>query len=195
MKWQNPWVACALMIGLVPLTSASGQDRNHPETMLGQQREAMKRVAFMDGVWRGPAWTVLPNGEKRHLTQTERIGPFLDGTLKVIEGRGYEADGKATFNALGVISYDLAKKNYMMRSYAQGYSGDFVLSLNDSGFTWEVQAGPGMTMRYSATVKDGTWKEVGDRVVKGKDPVRFFEMELKRIGDSKWPIEGTIPPK
>ena len=31
-----------------------------------------------------------------------------------------------------------------------------------------------MTIHYTAVVKDGTWREVGDRVVPGKDPVRFF---------------------
>ena len=82
-----------------------------------------------------------------------------------------------------------------MRSYAQGYSGDFVLNLNDTGYTWEVPAGPGMTIRYTPTVKDGAWKEVGDRIAKGKEPVRFFEMELKRISDSNWPMVGTISPK
>ena len=39
----------------------------------------------MDGVWRGPSWTILPSGEKHVGTQTERIGPFLDGSVKVIE--------------------------------------------------------------------------------------------------------------
>ena len=44
----------------------------------------------MDGTWRGPAWTLLPSGEKHELTQTERVGSMLDGSIKVIEGRGYE---------------------------------------------------------------------------------------------------------
>lgn len=184
-----------VLLSLMPAAVAYGQDRYSPEALLGPQREAMKKLAYMDGVWRGPAWTILPNGKKHDITQTERIGPFLDGTLKVIEGRGYESEDKVTFNAMGIISYDLEKKHFTMRSYAQGHSGDFVLNLNDNGYTWEVPAGPGMTIRYTATVKNGAWKEVGDRIAKGKEPVRFFEMELKRISDSNWPIAGTIAPK
>ncbi len=42
-------------------------------------------------------------GEVHAITQTQRVGPFLDGSLKVIEGSGYEADGQVGFNALGVI--------------------------------------------------------------------------------------------
>ncbi|MFT3880291.1 MAG: hypothetical protein QM703_11595 [Gemmatales bacterium] len=185
-------VSCLMFSMVSPVL---GQGGYNPEAMLGPQREAMKKLAHINGVWRGPAWTILPNGQKHHITQTERIGPFLDGTLKVIEGRGYEPDGRVTFNAFGVISYDLQKKQYMMRSYAQGYSGDFELKMNETGYSWEVPAGPGMTIRYAATIKDGVWKEVGDRIVKDKEPVRFFEMELKRIGDSDWPSAGTIPPK
>lgn len=187
---------CSSLVLLVTvILPAQGQDRYHPEAILSAQRDAMKRLAFMDGVWRGPAWTILPNGQKHDITQTERIGPFLDGTVKVIEGRGYEADGKVTFNAMGIVSYDVAKKTFSMRSYAQGRSGDYTLTPTADGFVWEIPAGPGMTIRYTATVKDGTWKEVGDRIVKDKAPIRFFEMNLKRVGDSTWPACEAIAPR
>jgi hypothetical protein len=112
----------------------------------------------------------------------------------VIEGRGYEPDGKVSFNALGIISYDVGRRAYSMRSYAMGQSGDFPVTLTADGFTWTIPAGP-MTIRYAAVVKDGTWTEVGDRIAPGKDPVRFFEMRLTRVGDSDWPGAGAIPPR
>jgi hypothetical protein len=52
-----------------------------------------------------------------------------------------------------------------------------------------------MTIRYTATIKDGTWTEVGDRILPGKDPVRFLELNVKRISDTKWPEEGAVAPK
>src|SRR5512132_3428522 len=110
-----------------------GQGRPDP-TLIVTQREAMKPLAYMDGVWRGPAWTILQSGEKHTITQTERIGPFLDGSVKVIEGRGYDADGKVTFNAFGTISYDPAKHAYTLHSYAQGYVGDFALKVTPDGY-------------------------------------------------------------
>ncbi len=186
-------VPMLLMIAGAAIT-ALGQDRQDPATLIAAQREAMQRLAFMDGVWRGPAWTIFPSGEKHTITQTERIGPFLDGSVKVIEGRGYEPDGKATFNAFGIISYDLSKRVYTMRSYAQGRVGDFVLTPTPDGFVWEIPAGS-MTIRYTAVVKDGTWREVGDRVMPGKEPVRFFEMNLKRVGDTSWPAGEAVSPK
>lgn len=82
-------LAVLMMMGGVPLT-ASGQGRPDPTALIAAQREALVPLAYMDGVWRGSAWIMLPSGEKHIITQTERIGPFLDGSIKVIEGRGYE---------------------------------------------------------------------------------------------------------
>ena len=186
-----------VVLGVAVVANASfatAQERPDPAALLAAQREAMAAFAFMDGVWRGPATTVRPSGEKHAITQTERIGSLLGGTVKVIEGRGYEPDGKTTFNALGIISYSVATKTYSMRSYAMGYSGDFVVQRTSDGFTWDIPAGP-VTIRYNAIVKDGTWTEVGDRIVPGKDPVRFFEMQLRRVGDSDWPGAGAIAPQ
>lgn len=173
---------------------APGQGRPDPASLIAAQREAMAPLAFMDGVWRGPAWTILPSGEKHNVTQTERIGPFLDGSVKVIEGRGYDAEGKVTFNAFGTISYNPATHVYTLHSYAQGNVGDFVLTTSADGYVWEIPAGP-VTIRYTAVIKDGAWHEVGDRIMPGKDPIRFFEMNLKRVGDTTWPAAGAISPK
>lgn len=171
-----------------------GQGRPDPAKLLSAQKEAMARLSFMDGVWRGSAWTLLPSGEKHTITQTERIGPFLDGSVKVIEGRGYDPDGKVTFNAFGTVSFNPATQAYTLHSHAMGQVGDFNLTPTAEGYVWEIPAGP-TTIRYTATIKGGAWLEVGDRMMAGKDPVRFFEMNLKRLGDTTWPASGAIPPK
>ncbi len=166
---------------------------NAPALIAGQ-RQAMAPLSYMDGVWRGTAWTLLPSGTKHTITQTERIGPFLDGSVKVIEGRGYDPDGKVTFNAFGTISVDPATGAFTLHSYAMGQVGDFELKPTADGYTWEIPAGP-VTLRYTAVIQAGTWREVGDRIVPGKEPVRFFEMNLKRVGDTNWPAGGAVPPK
>lgn len=157
------------------------------------QAEAMKRLARMDGVWRGPAWTITPAG-RHEVTQTERIGPLLGGTLKIIEGRGYNPDGTTGFNAFAVVSYEPDTGAYNLRSYAMGRAGDFKFVPTAEGYDWEIPAGPA-TIRYSATVKDGVLHEVGHRIAPGEPPVQFFEMTLKRLGDSAWPAAGAVAPK
>jgi hypothetical protein len=64
------------------------------------------------------------------------------------------------------------RKAYNLRSYALGHSGDFAL----------------------VPIED-TLVEVGDRVVTGREPLRVFEMRLKRIGDTEWPAANPVSPK
>ena len=175
-------------------TPVSAQGRPDPAETLAAQRGAMAPLEMLDGVWRGTAHITLPSGEQRTLIQTERVGPLLEGSVKVIEGRGYGPDGSLDFNAFATISYDPATKGYRMRSYAQGSVGDFELVPNSEGFAWVIPAGS-MTIRYTATVKDGRWQEVGDRIMPGKDPVRFFEADLRRVGSTDWPAAGAPGPQ
>lgn len=170
------------------------QGRPDPAALLAAQREAMARLAFMDGTWRGTARTVLPSGESHSFVQTERVGPFLDGAVKVVEGRGYDAQGKLVFNAFGTIHFNPATRAFRIQSHAMGQSGEFPLTPKADGFVWESPAGP-MTIRYTATIKGGSWEEVGERIAPGQAPVRFHEMKLTRIGDCNWPAAGAVGPK
>jgi hypothetical protein len=162
--------------------------------LIALQRAAMVKLSFMDGVWRGPSWIMRPDGTKHSGTQTERIGPFLGGTVKVIEGRGYGENDTVTFNAFGIVSYDPTKRAHTLRSYALGMAGDFAFMPADSGYTWEIPAGP-VTIRYTAVVRRGKWREIGERVVPGGDAIQFFEMNLVRVSDTTWPGSGAIPPR
>ena len=99
---------------------AHSHERPDPAKLIQAQQQAMAKLAFMDGQWRGSAWTLLPSGEKHTLTQTERIGPMLDGAIKVVEGRGYDATGKVVFNAFATIVYNPATKAFTMNSSAMG---------------------------------------------------------------------------
>ena len=183
-------------IGFVLLVAcASAIAQGHPDesATLAAQREAMAQLAILDGVWRGEASMLSPSGERARITQTERIGSFLGGTIKVIEGRGYRPDGTVGFNALGIVSYDPAKRAYSMRSYAQGRSGDFTFKPRPDGYSWKVPV-PGALIRYTATIRDGTLHEVGERLAPEREPMRFFEMRLKRVGDTDWPAANPVPP-
>ncbi|MDQ6760613.1 MAG: hypothetical protein M3Z32_12230 [Acidobacteriota bacterium] len=83
---------------------------------------------------------------------------------------------------------------FTLHSYAMGQVGDFALKPTADGYTWEIPAGP-VIIRYTAVIQEGAWREVGDRIVAGKEPVRFFEMNLKRVGDTDWPAGGAVPLK
>ena len=180
-----------VLLFLLPVAPAAAQP---PDVQaLAAQREAMARLAWMDGIWRGPATTQSPAGP-HSVTQTERIGPMLGGTIKVLEGRGYNADGSTGFNAFGIISYDVASGTYRLHSYALGRAGDFTLTPTAEGYVWDIPAGP-FTIRYTATLADGTWTEVGDRITVGRPPQRFFEMHLRRVSATDWPAANGPGPR
>ena len=183
--------ACAFIIIASPLLPA--QERSQPPS-IDLQIKKMLSLAKMDGVWQGEAWTITPTGQRVEMTQTERVGPMLGGSIRVVEGRGFDASDTVVFNAFAVISFDTQKDQYAMRSYAQGRQGDFAITVTDEGFSWTIPAGPA-TIRYTAKIKDGAWLEYGERIVGEQQPVRFFEMSLKRIGDSTWPASDAVPSK
>jgi hypothetical protein len=165
-----------------------------PAALQAAQREGMAKLPGMDGVWRGTAWTITPTG-RHDVVHTERIGPFLGGTVKVIEGRSYNPDGSAGFNAFGIVSYDPAARTYNMHSYAMGREGDFKLDVRPDGYVWQMPAGPGAIIRYTATIGNGKWREVGERIAGTAAPLQIFEMNLKRVGDSRWPAADPVPMK
>lgn len=179
-------------LGLLMSSPLAAQTPPDPSALIAAQREAMAPFARMDGVWRGPAWSITPAG-RREVTQTERVGPFLDGSIRVVEGRGYGEDGNVHFNAFGVISFNPMTRSYSLSSWAQGYSGSFPLRPTADGYVWEVPAGPGAIIRYTATFGDGTLREVGHRIAGDAPPVQIFEMNLRRVGDTAWPAGDPVP--
>jgi hypothetical protein len=162
-----------------------------PAARLAAQREAMKALDFMDGAWRGKARTDrLPAG----FIHTERSGTLLDGTVRLVEGRSYDDKGGTRFNAFATISYDPARRAYVMHSHAMGYVGDFPLTVRPDGYSWTQPAGPGAVINYTATVHGADWREVGERVANGGPPQKVFEMNVHRIGPTSWPQKGAVGP-
>lgn len=181
------------LLGLLLAHPVLAQQPPDTAALLARQRDAMKALAQLDGTWRGSAKIHLPGGVKE-LTQTERVGPMLDGAIKVIEGRGYGADGRTEFNAFAVVRYDVASGRYRMNSNAQGHAGDFEFEARPDGFVWRMVFGP-VTIRHTAVVKDGRWDELSERLMDGQPPVKLAELSLRRLGDTDWPAAGAVPPR
>lgn len=182
----------ALSIGCAAPALVQAQQAD-PSALIAAQKAGLAPLAIMDGVWRGPAWTMDRTGKKHEVTQTERIGPFLGGAVKVIEGRGYDASGAVTFNAFGVMSYDPVGKTFSFKSWALGRQGDFPLTVTADGYIWSTPAGPNASIRYTAVIKGDAWREIGEYIAEGQPPRQIFEMNLKRVGDTDWPGGGAVP--
>jgi hypothetical protein len=180
--------------GLLAVVASGRAQQPDTAALIASQTEALKTFAMLDGVWRGPATVTEAGGHRIAFTQTERIGPFLGGSIRVIEGRGYDDAGAVRFNAFAIVSYSPQTHAYTLHSHALGYVGDFAFVPTGDGYHWEIPIGPA-TLRYTATIKDGELYEIGERIVAGSEPQRVFEMRLKRVGDTDWPAAGAVSPK
>lgn len=149
---------------------------------------------FMFGEWVGTAQGYGPGGVPFELTQTERVGPMLDGRIVVVEGTGYDEVGEVEFNAFAVISQSGPDGSWEIRSYNGERAGTFPLILTEDGFRWSIPAGPNATVEYEATVEDGSWTEIGHYVAAGMAPREVFRMTVERVSYTTWPAAGAVPP-
>lgn len=187
--------ACLIVLQLASATVAVANAADpRMAAMAAERSQAMAKLGYMRGTWVGTARGMAPDGTPFEVTQTERMGPMLGGDIVVIEGRGYDKAGAVAFNAFGIVSYNVFTKAYEMRSYAQGFAGTFPFQLTPQGFVWETPAGQGAIMRFTATIGNGTWHEVGERVVQGQPPVKTIELNLKRLGETDWPAGNPVLP-
>ena len=190
---RRPFSLLLLLAAALAPIAAPAQPQE-AAALIASQTEAMRALAMLDGVWRGPATVTEAEGRRLSFVQTERIGPFLGGSIKVIEGRGYADDGAVRFNAFGIVSFDPATRAYTMHSHAQGHVGDFAFVPTADGYRWDIPLPTGR-IRYVATISGDELYEVGELILDGRAPVRIFEMRLKRIGATDWPAAGAVPPK
>ncbi len=181
----------ALAASFIFPATASAQAMNPAGT--AEQRAAMQALSWMDGEWVGEATVSMGPGQATAHPHTERIGPMLGGSIKVIEGRSPNADGTAGFNAFAVVSWDDEADRYMMRSYANGQVGDFPLETTADGFRWSTPARGG-EVRYVTTFRDGEWVEIGEFVMPGRNPMKVIELRLRRRGDTAWPAGDPVTP-
>jgi hypothetical protein len=63
-------ISCVVVLNSVAVQA----QQQSPDVLLAAQREQLKPLEMMDGIWRGNAWTILPGGEKIEMVQTERVG-------------------------------------------------------------------------------------------------------------------------
>lgn len=152
-------------------------------------RDALKKLAFLEGKWAGPATAHHGPGPGLTLRQTEDVQLRVSGTVLVIEGIGRGkrpgSDQEAVlFNALAVISFDPAAKEYRMKAYrAEGLAVEPHLTVGDRGFVWGFRDEQHkVDVRYTMRLTDkGEWHEVGEVSLDGKTWRKTFEMTLAKV--------------
>ena len=164
------------------------------------QRDAMARLAWMAGEWRGES-TMQRGPTASRTLSWERVTAAAGGLALLVQGRHHLPDaagrpGELVHDAAGMISYDPATGRYrFVTQLATGRSGSFEARVEDGRFVWFIPAGPA-TIRYEiARDGDRGWNEQGVHCPAGASAgapagagaaggvdacQRFFTMQLER---------------
>ncbi len=177
-----------LLISAVALMAGQQVAGQGPAQASAAHLEAMKKLSFLAGEWKGEGWTEFVPGQRRTSPIVENVQPRLGGAVLLVEGLGKkkvpgQQEEVVTHNALGIISYDEKAKLYRLRSYlANGLSVDAEASFTDEGFQWRFQAPGNLSIRYTVKLTDkGEWFERGEMSQDGKTWRQFHEMTLQKV--------------
>src|SRR5262245_186029 len=183
MRQQPSWVVVALLLLLTSATGL-GQDAKAPAV----QQEAMKKLSFLTGEWKGESWTEFVPGQRHASMGTETVQSKLGGLLLVIEGvhrrkGGEKGAGDVVHGAFGVISYDEKAKRYRFQAYTnRGNYTETEAKVADGKLAWGFSIPQFGDVRYTVIVNEkGQWFEIGEVSRNGKEWRQFFEMTLERV--------------
>lgn len=182
MKIQTAGLA---LLGALCSAAALAQPRSEPPTA---QIEAIKKIAWLEGVWEGSASFVTPTGSAP-AKSWERVALAAGGTALLIQGRhfGVGADGQAgalMHDAAGLVSFDERSGRYrIVTQTKEGRGGSFEGKVENGVFSWFIPR-PGGHVRYDIQRNDkGQWSELGFNCNDGAPTcTEFLRMTLDRKG-------------
>lgn len=144
------------------------------------QKEEMGKLSALIGDWEGTGWYQQGQNQRYDMVQHEHIESKLDGTLLLVEGKGYVNDS-LIFNAIAMFSYDLKEQTYKIESHlSDGKATVGIGAFNDSGkFIWGFEVPQGQ-IKYTITFTDTSWNEYGEYSADGNQWWKFMEMNLTK---------------
>ncbi|HSK13168.1 MAG TPA: hypothetical protein VK907_08125, partial [Phnomibacter sp.] len=124
-------------------------------------------------------------GPQRHrYSQSEVVQLKVNGTVLQIDGLGIDAaDNKTVIHtAFGIITYDVEQKEYTMRAFrGDGARIDASLRPVDAEtIVWGFTHPLGGDMKYTITIRNNEWIEVGEMSRDGNTWFKFLEMTLHK---------------
>lgn len=148
-------------------------------------REAMQRLAWLEGTWRGGGWMQM--GRTREDATVVETARFAAGnTVMVIEGLGTRPDPaggppRAVHQAFGIVWYDAVAREHRMRAWrVDGGMLDPTISVRADTLVWGFKTPQGQ-VRFTVTKDpEGRWHEVGHFAADGTTWQPFFEMRLEK---------------
>lgn len=154
-----------------------------PGEPTAETREAMARLSFLVGSWKGDAWTQM-GPQREEMTQTESVAAHLDGLVIVIDGEGRLKSNpdKIVHLAFATITYDPGTKGYRVLAVRKdGKSVDATGAFTEDGaFQWGFAMMGGSVRFLIRLTEAGEWLETGEFSADGTEWKQYLEMRLKR---------------
>ena len=140
----------------------------------------MKALLPLVGNWEGKGWIKnKETGEKEFFLQKEEISYSLDSTIVIIDGQGKES-GRVVHDAHAVVSVN-PEGNFFFTSYlGDGRTGKYDFVVEGGKMIWQIPS-PGGTVRFTITIEQGVWTEVGEFVTTANQVYPFMKMGLKKL--------------
>src|SRR5262249_7190817 len=152
------------------------------------QREAMKKLDFLVGQWKGEGWMEFAPGQRRTFKGAEVVQRKLDGLLVSMDGEhrgqvGGKGEEVVVHSAFALVSYDEKAKRYRFQAFTgRGNFEDTEAKVSDGQMVWGMKVPQFGDVRYTIKLDDkGRWVEIGEVSRDGKVWQRFFEMTLQGV--------------
>lgn len=169
-----------LIIGIIlgMITMCYGQ--NHPSLEI--QKTAMRKLAMIEGQWKGTGWIMTQQG-KKSFRQTEHVQFMTDGVTMQVIGKGVDSLDNVIHDAFGLFFYNAEKGKYEFQTHiSKGYHTVAEAGFEEEKFIWSFQNPYAGTMRYTIWVNEkGQWVEIGEMSRDGTNWFQFFAMKLDRV--------------
>jgi hypothetical protein len=172
-------ILSALVVALAVLNS----DAQSPKP--SAQLDAMSKLGWLVGNWKGAGWVEVVPGQRCTFTQTERVEWKAGRTVVAVEGHGttaYAGTNLPIHDAFAVISFDPPSQQYRWRSHTEkGHAADLMPTVGDRRFEWAMDVPEMGAMRYTIVLNEkGEWFETGEMSRDHKTWRKFFEMTLQK---------------
>jgi hypothetical protein len=178
-------VLCVAVLFFMSAALGHAQD----EKFAAAQLEAMKKLDWWVGRWKGEGWAEMVPGQRGTFTITESIQSKVDGLVLLVEGIGKSRiPGKeqeiVVHNAFGVLHYDPKTQRYLFKAWRMpgAIHTDVEVKTTDRGLEWGFELPQGGGLRFSMKLNDrGEWFEFGEISHDRKNWRKFHEMTLQRV--------------
>lgn len=158
------------------------------QTPVSEAQQAMKKLNFLVGQWKGEGWVQFGPGQRQTVNATETVQSRLGGEVLLIEGLG-KSKGEGNqpemtgHDAIAFFYYDSKAKVFRFQAHrAGGLAIDSEAKVTDRTFEWGFQDERAGTIRFTMKLTDkDEWFEIGEFSQDGKTWHKFLEMTLQRV--------------